>query len=241
VTRRPLRARRRNLFDPYRSLPVLVLLSAVLAAACGSTTATASPGPPTTAPESSGAPTESSGPATGSNEPSTEPSSEVASPRPSVASVESPGPGASATAGGGAGAAACSGSDENRDFFASMAGAVDWPVYCPVLPDGWFVESGQYRLADGGRLEIVYRGPNRAQLQLDEGAFCRIQGGCVPAGQDVGPTAFDGQDGLLVALDDGSWAIALDREATVSWLLIVTGLDEATARSIAAALAVVEG
>ena len=136
---------------------------------------------------------------------------------------------------------ACSGSDENRSFFASMAAAVDWAVYCPVLPDGWFVESGQYRLADGGRLEIVYRGPQRARIQLDEGAFCTIQGGCVPPGQDVGTTAFDGQDGQLVALDDGSWAIALDREAPLSWLLIVTGLDEATARSIAAALAVVEG
>jgi hypothetical protein len=142
---------------------------------------------------------------------------------------------------GGDGAAACSGSDENRDFFASMAAAVDWPVYCPVLPDGWFVDSGQYRLADGGRLEIVYRGPQLAQVTLDEGAFCTIQGGCVPPGQDVGTTAFDGRDGLLVALDDGSWAITVDREATLSWLLIVTGLDEATARAIAANLIVVEG
>lgn len=122
-----------------------------------------------------------------------------------------------------------------------MAAAVDWPVYCPVLPDGWFVESGQYRLADGGRLEIVYRGPQRARIQLDEGAFCTIQGGCVPPGQDVGTTAFDGQDGQLVALDDGSWAVALDREASLSWLLIATGLDEATARSIAAGLVVVGG
>jgi hypothetical protein len=141
----------------------------------------------------------------------------------------------------GSAAAACSGSNENRDFFASMAAAVDWPVYCPVLPDGWFVESGQYRLADGGRLEIVYRGPDRAQVTLDEGAFCTIQGGCVPPGQDVGSAAFGGQDGLLVALDDGSWAVALDREASLSWLLIVTGLDEATARSIAAGLVVVGG
>ena len=122
-----------------------------------------------------------------------------------------------------------------------MAAAVDWPVYCPVLPDGWFVESGQYRLADGGRLEIVYRGPQHAQVTLDEGSFCTIQGGCVPPGQDVGPTAFDGQDGMLVALDDGSWAIALDREASPTWLLVVTGLDETTARSIAANLVVVEG
>jgi hypothetical protein len=46
---------------------------------------------------------------------------------------------------------------------------------------------------------------------------------------------------MLVALDDGNWAIALDGEASPTWLLVVTGLDEATARSIAANLVVVEG
>lgn len=122
-----------------------------------------------------------------------------------------------------------------------MAAAVDWPVYCPVLPDGWFVQNGQYRLADGGRLEIVFQGPQRAQITLDEGAFCTIAGGCVPPGEDVGATAFDGRDGTLVALNDGSWAVALDREGSLSWLLIVTGLDEGTARSVAAGLVVVEG
>jgi hypothetical protein len=122
-----------------------------------------------------------------------------------------------------------------------MAAAVDWPVYCAALPDGWFVENGQYRLADGGRLEIVYQGPQRARVTLNEGAFCAIQGGCVPPGDDVGTTAFDGQQGTLVALDDGSWAVAVDRDASISWLLTVTGLDEATTRSFAAALAEVGG
>ena len=118
---------------------------------------------------------------------------------------------------------------------------MDWTVYCPVLPDGWFVQSGQYRLADGGRLEIVYQGPDRAQITLDEGAFCTIPGGCVPPGADVGPSTFGDRDGTLVALDDGSWAVALDREATLSWLLIVTGLDESAARTIAAQAVVVAG
>jgi hypothetical protein len=122
-----------------------------------------------------------------------------------------------------------------------MAAAVDWPVYCPVLADGWFVQNGQYRLADGGRLEIVYQGPNRAQVTLDEGAFCTIPGGCVPPGEDVGSVAFGDRDGTLVALNDGSWAITVDREAARSWLLIVTGLDEAGSRAIAAALVVVSG
>jgi hypothetical protein len=211
-----------------------------MVAACANSTGTGSPGSSSAAPDASGAPIDSGGPAPASGEPSAEPSGEAPSPGGSAGAAGSPGPVPIAGPGGDA-AADCSGSNENRDFFASMAAAVDWVVYCPVLPTGWFVESGQYRLADGGRLEIVYRGPERAQITLDEGAFCTIQGGCVPPGQDVAATAFDGQDGLLVALDDGSWAIALDREATLSWLLIVTGLDEATARSIAADLVVVGG
>lgn len=120
-----------------------------------------------------------------------------------------------------------------------MAAAVNWPVYCPVLADGWFVQSGQYRLANGGQLEIQYQGPSRALITLDEGGFCTIQGGCVPPGVDVGPTAFGDRDGTLVALDDGSWAVVADREASPSWLLVVTGLDDAATRTIASHLVIV--
>ena len=82
-------------------------------------------------------------------------------------------------------AAECSGSDANRDFFASVAGSVDWAVYCPVLPSGWFVESGQYRLAGGSWLEIAYRGPGGTRIELRQGAPCSIDG-CVPTGTDLG-------------------------------------------------------
>lgn len=225
---------------PIRSLRVLLLVPALVLAACGSSTATGSPG--SSAEASAAASAEASAAVTTSPEPSVEPSSETPTASGPADSSESPGPSATGIPGNGsASAAACSGSNENRDFFASMAAAVDWPVYCPVLPDGWFVQDGQYRLAGGGRLEIVFQGPERAQITLDEGAFCTIQGGCVPPGQDVGSTSFGDSDGTLVALDDGSWAIALDREATLSWLLIVTGLDEASARAIAADLVVVGG
>jgi hypothetical protein len=234
--RRSSSARRGILPKPGRCLPALVLMAAALLAACGNSTPTGSPGPSA----------EPSGPASiepsASEIASTEPSTEAPTPNGSAGPDASPGPSASDNPGNGsANAAACSGSNENRDFYASMAAAVDWPVYCPVLPDGWFVQSGQYRLADGGRLEIVYQGPQRALITLDEGAFCTIQGGCVPPGQDVGQASFGGRDGTLVALNDGSWAVALDREASLSWLLIVTGLDEGTARSIAGGLVVVPG
>jgi hypothetical protein len=39
-------------------------------------------------------------------------------------------------------------------------------------------------------------------------------------------------EGMLVALDDGDWAIVVDRGASISWLLVVRGVDEQTARRI---------
>jgi hypothetical protein len=199
-------------------------------AACGSSTATGSP-------EATQGGT-STTPAQGS--PTAEAGGETPSPSGSAAPGGSLGPSPLVTPASD-GAAACSGSPENRDFFASMAAAIDWTVYCPVLADGWFVQDGQYRLAGGGRLEIVYRGPERAQITLDEGAFCTISGGCVAPGVDIGPTAFGDRAATLVALDDGSWAVVVDRESTLSWMLVATGLDEAATRAIAADLVVVGG
>ena len=238
--RRSSSARRGILPTSRRCLPALVLLAAALLAACGNSTATGTPGPSA---GTVGACLDRAQHLAGhATEPSAEPSTEPPTASGSAGPAASPGPSGSGNPdNGSATAAACSGTNENRDFFASMAAAVDWPVYCPVLPDGWFVQSGQYRLAGGGQLEIVYQGPQRALITLDEGAFCTIQGGCVPPGQDVGQASFGGRDGTIVALNDGSWAVALDREASPSWLLIVTGLEEGTARSIAGGLVVVAG
>jgi hypothetical protein len=224
-----------NLRRP-QSVLLLLLTFALALAACGSSTVTGSPAEPSLSASPEGITTTPASPS-----PAAETPSDAPSPSGTALPSASPFPSPSGTAGSArAGAAACSGSAANRDFYASMAAAVDWVVYCPVLADGWFVHSGQYRKADGGRLEIVYQGPDRAQITLDEGAFCTISGGCVPPGIDVGATAFGDRDGTLVALDDGSWAVAVDREATLSWLLVVTGLDETATRAIAAQLVAVE-
>lgn len=216
-----------------RKFLVGLLLLTVAVGACGEGTATnplsVSDGPGATdgATPSGTAetPAGSSGEPTDNEEPATaEPGSEAPSTTPG-ASTASPGD-----------AAPCSGSDENRDFFASMAAAVDWTVYCPVLPDGWFVDDGQYRLAGGGWMRISYRGPGDARLLLQQGAFCEESESCVPGGQDVGETAFGDRTGVLVAGDDATWSTAVDRGAAISWLLTVTGLDEATARTISADL-----
>ena len=122
-----------------------------------------------------------------------------------------------------------------------MAAAVDWTVYCPVVAEGWFVEDGQYRLANGGWMEISYDGPGEATIVLRQGSFCEAVDGCVPAGSEVGDTAFGDRTGTVVAAVDGSWVVVVDRGATPTWLLTVHGLDEATARAIAADLHAVAG
>lgn len=147
-------------------------------------------------------------------------------------------PGASTTPGP---AAACAGTDKNRTFYAQVARAVDWTVYCPVLPSGWFVISGEYRLAGGGRMEIAYRGPNGARLELHEGAFCTKADGCVPPGTDVEEASVGDLIGMLVSLDDGGWAIVVDRGEPMSYLTVGTNLGEAAFRNIAAGLVAIPG
>ncbi len=113
---------------------------------------------------------------------------------------------------------------------------MDWTVLCASLPKGWYVSAGSYRLANGGKLVIGYKGPGGATLALSEGAFCTDDSGCVPAGTDgedvpLGPLA-----GTLVRLDAGGFAIVVDRGSNPSWLLQSHGLDEATTLALGAAL-----
>ena len=135
----------------------------------------------------------------------------------------------------------CTGTAENRTFYGSVAAAVSWTVYCPVLPSGWFVEQGSYRLAGGGRLVITYRGPAGAHFTLREGNWCTDGTGCAPSGADGGTTAFGDHEGSLVTGSDGSVAIVVDAGAPVSWELAGDGLDEGTVRMFGAALIAVAG
>jgi hypothetical protein len=169
-------------------------------------------------------------------EPTTEP---VVTPTPS-ASASPSGATPSESVGPGS-AAACSGSDKNRSFFMDAAKALPWTVYCAVLPSGWFVDSGEYRRAGGGRLEITYRGPGGARLELHEGAFCTAADGCVPSGIEVGEAPLGDQTGTLRATDEGGWALVVDGDGTISWLAIGSGMDENEFRGLAAAVVAVNG
>lgn len=205
-----------------------LLLAIVLAGCGGAATATDLP---TDSPTGSPAATASAG----ASEPPVVTLPPVETPPPSDPPSETPSSDPSGAPGSpGAGLAdACTGTDANRDFYEAVAVAVQWPVYCPVLPGGWFVDAGEYRLASRGRLEITYRGPGGAMLELRQGAFCATAGGCLPAGTDLGEAAYGDLTGTLISADDGTWAIGVDAGAEISWLAVGAGMDEATFRSFA--------
>jgi len=220
-----------------RAFPALIF-AAVLVAAC---LPSATPTPAATSP----APSVNDSPAGTEAPPSAQPTAPPASdePSPSILVIETPPvvePSASASTGPGP-AGACSGSAENRDFYRAAASALSWTVYCAVLPTGWFVDSGQYRQAGGGWVQIAYRGPGGARLELHEGAFCTASDGCVPPGTESGDAPFGDKTGTFVSFDDGGLAVVVDRAEKISWLAVGTGLDEAAFRAIVAALAVVSG
>jgi hypothetical protein len=179
--------------------------------------------------EGSGGPGESSAPAESSPPSSGEIPVESEEPSSSEAPSASVGP-----------ADACSGSDDNRTFFATFAATVDWPVLCAVLPAQWHVTSGSYRHTGGGYLEIGYARPDGATLTLKEGT-CRDSDGCVLSGTDDGDASLGSMAGTFVTLDRGGFAIVVDRGASPSWLLTAEGLGAAKTRSFGAAFVPVGG
>jgi hypothetical protein len=221
--------------------PFLLSL-AILVAACGSSGPT---GATATTPAGSGTPgapgSESAAPA--STAPGESPSAGPGESQPAEsatpAATETPTSSAGASAAPGASDACLAGT--NPTFFTDAAAAFAWPVLCATLPKGWFVSTGSYRQANGGKLLISYKGPAGATLALSEGAFCQDAGGCVPSGADAGDAALGSMAGTFVRLDSGDFAIVVDRGAAQSWLLVTHGLDEATTKALGTALVEVAG
>jgi hypothetical protein len=136
---------------------------------------------------------------------------------------------------------ACSGTDNNRDFFADAAAALDFDVYCPALPRGWFVDTGEYQLRNGGMLAITYHGPGGAVIDLLESGPCQEGDDCMPAGTEEGKAAFGDRPATIVAFDDGRLMVVAESVPDGQWSITATGLDEATLTAIAKDLVLVGG
>jgi hypothetical protein len=207
----------------------VVALCLAIVTACGTPSTASPPVPGSGGPAASGSPT-----AGHSTTPSDEPD---LSAEPSVATSLEPEVSPSSSLPASAHSAVdCTGNDKNRDFFADIAVSVSWTVYCAVLPDGWVVDAGSYRLASGGKLDIGYRNRAGARLELHEGAFCSDLAGCSPPGSEIGEAPFGDRTGTLISAEDGSWALVVDAGKAVSWLAIGRSLDDESFRGLAADL-----
>lgn len=222
----PTRGTRRARTGPA-ALVTLVAL-ALLVAACGSTES------PTPAP-SAGSPTPGStnapGPTGGPTEQPTGGATEPPTGSPSGAPTDTPAPSAGS-------ADACSGNDENRAFYEAVAGDVTWDVYCAVLPAGWFVDSGSFRLAGGGKLEISYKGPGGQRIEMRQGAYCAGVDNCIPTGPDAGSASYGGRPARLVDTGGGTWLVVAEG-GDVNWEAKGIGMDGPTLASHTAAFALV--
>ena len=215
----------------------VVALAIVLSSACGGPTTTASPsaspgqtaGASTAPTSASSAGPSASGAGQGSFAPGT-------SDGPTASAL----PGSPAASGAPTGAAGCSGSHDNRVFFDAIAGQVPWAVYCAVLPDGWFVQTGSFSLRSGGRMEITYHGPEGALLTLEEGNVCEGRTSpCPAAGEQLGQASFGDRQGTLTRVGSG-YAIEVDASGFPGWYATGTDMDQGTFTAIAAAFLHVE-
>jgi hypothetical protein len=223
---------------PAGRVLVVLLVAGALVAACGGTASPPPSASPTPAPGStSPAPTDAATPAptddatpsaelTPSEEPTEEPTDEPTA-----------SPGATASPGS---AAACAGNDNNRAWFESLARAVDWDVYCPVLPAGWFVVTGNYSLRGGGKMDITYRGPSGQRLEILEGAYCAGVTGCPPAGPDGQAASFGNRPAQLLGAAGGGWVVVATG-GDVNWQATGIGMDGPTLAAHTAAFVLVDG
>jgi hypothetical protein len=211
---------------------VSITAVALLVAACGGTaTPTPAPSrPPATPSASDGVPT---------GEPTVEPTDEPTppgepTPEPTLDPTDEPTdePSEEPSPPGGT-ADECTGSDDNRAFYVGVADAVTWDVYCPVLPAGWFVDAGDFRLSGGGRMDIAYKGPGGRRIEIRQGTYCAGDTGCIPAGPDAGTASYGGRAARLVDVGGGAWLVVAEG-GDVNWEARGTGMDGPTLAGLTA-------
>ncbi|MEO8207902.1 MAG: hypothetical protein ABI598_02610 [Chloroflexota bacterium] len=211
-----------------RALPMLVVLLVVVLAGCGSTV---TPAPLTFGPSHSPAASPSGTAAPGTSATGAPTATAGTSTGASPLATDTPSSGPTATAD-------CTNSSNNPAFFDQAAAGLTWPVYCAVLPDPWRLEVGSFRMANGGHMEVTYRGPGDAHLSLAEGNICFDVGGdveqCAPRDAVIGDAAFGDLTGELGRLSNGL-VLDVDRGANPSWRMTGLGLSEADFTAIGAA------
>ena len=150
----------------------------------------------------------------------------------SVAPTLTPSPTPSGPAGG------CSGSDDNKAWWAAESPHLTWAVYCGVMPGGWYMTGGNDNWKSGGKLDASYKGPAGGLFTINEGAFCTTSvAACSPhAGASLGTASFGDQSGHLYALSGGGFAIYVSPGTVHGYTAVGKSMSQATFVALAAAL-----
>jgi hypothetical protein len=132
-------------------------------------------------------------------------------------------------------AAACTGTAENKAFFAEAAAKLKFAVYCAVLPKGWWVKEGEYNSASGGRLTVAYTNKAGDKIAVDEGAWCTTGKATCGGPFVVGTAPFDGLAGELLQLGP-NWVVTVNLGATPAYSIAGYGVTKAQILAYAAAM-----
>jgi len=125
----------------------------------------------------------------------------------------------------------------DQAFWSKAAKAVDWDAYCPVLPSAWIVLGGTYHGSAGGEIDMSWRGPAGARIDITEGAFCTTDPDtCSPHASVIGPVTLGDQPGSLDALSDGGLAVYVSPGTGKAYRLTGSGISQAAFVAIAAAV-----
>jgi hypothetical protein len=222
---------------------VLALAAAAAIAGCGSSagtpriilvtpspipgsTAAATPGPTTepTAGETATPETPPDGTVEATPEDTTTPSDEPSlSPSPEPTPTGSPAPPA----------APCTGNADNRAFIAVAAHNLRFDVYCAILPSSWWLQAGEYDVANGGLITIDYKTSSGATINLAEGNICPTT--CAAAGSLVGQAKFGDRDATLYTIS-GTWLLFVGSLGDPEYKMTGKGMTQANFIAWAAAL-----
>lgn len=158
-------------------------------------------------------------------------------PTPSPTDTPTPSPSPTPTPAPTSRAAACTGAAANKAFFAEAAAKLHFGVYCAVLPKGWYLSAGNYKLTEGGALDATYK-KGGATLNLLEGTWCTGgAAGCWGWWPVIATVRFAGLSGQLFQGGTSStWAVTANLGSAPAYEMAVYGVSKSQAVAFAAAM-----
>jgi hypothetical protein len=137
---------------------------------------------------------------------------------------------------------ACTGTDEQKAFFAEAALKLKFDVYCASLPGGWWFQDGQFQEPNGGQITVLYKNNAGSTIRLSEGNWCSADpASCWATASTIGPASYGPLSGTMYVVDSsGTLGIYINPSTTHGYSIKGTSLTQSKFTAIAAALVKVE-